>query len=109
MNQVLTVPRRLDDRGAVSSWSYAVKGLFLLPLLIQATIVIYDSLSFRYGWTVSPVNTIVGTALSITFLVAIAGLTFLSFLLSGEIDGIWRGMADAIESAQSEERPESND
>jgi hypothetical protein len=103
MHQVLTVPRRLSEAAPVSNWSYAVKGLFFLPLAVYVTLFVFDCLSFQYGWSISRVNTVVGTALSGIFLLAIASLTFLCFTLSAEIDSIWRRMAEDISDEKDEE------
>lgn len=96
MHQVLSVPRRLKDPTPVTNWSYAVKALFFLPLVVYLTLFVFDCLSFQYGWSVSKANTLVGTIVSGIFLLAVGSLTFFCFTLSAEIDAIWREMAEDI-------------
>ena len=97
MQQVLTTPPLLDERSTKHDhWSVIVKGLLLLPLAIHFTVFCYDSMSFGFGWTVSPSNTIISMSVSAVFLTMIAWLTYLCFVLLADIAETWKRAALSI-------------
>jgi len=103
MHQVLTIPQSLDDKASRGHWQYVVKALLLLPFAIHLTIFCFDSFSFSYGWSISAPNTVIGTAVSGLFLLCISALTFVCFVLSGDIDAKWNNTADEIRRSTPEE------
>ncbi len=99
MQQVLTTPPLLHtERRRYDHWSVIVKSLMLLPVAVHFTVFCYDSISFKFGWTISPANTIIAMSVSFIFLCVIVWLTYLCFRLLADIADTWRTTGATIKN-----------
>lgn len=99
MQQVLTVPPDLPKtQSEQKPWGKVVRLLYFLPVTVQAIILGYDGYTFKYGWYISEFNTVLGIAVSLTFLVLSGFLTYWCLQLSRDIDSEWNNVAQRIRS-----------
>ena len=95
MRQVLTVPR-IRAQTYQTLWAKAPYALYALPFAVQLIIFVHDLLTFSYGWTVSPLNTIALLLASVVFLALMGVLTYLCLEISLKIDGEWKQAAEEL-------------
>lgn len=93
MRQVLTVPSlRAEKRSRL--WGKLPKLLFLLPLMTHALVVHSDRETAEVGRLISPSSASAVLTFGLVALGLIAALTIAAFVLSEQIDGLWKRAAN---------------
>jgi|GEM_PF-3081532 len=95
MEQVLTIPP-IEGKEETQFWKHIPKFLYMLPVLVHLIIVCHDFKTIGIGFAISPVNTMVVTMTSVTFLVLLVILTYQCINLSIVMDRQWKDWYERI-------------
>jgi len=100
MTQVLSTPPQPSSPSHVPNriWNSLHKWLFALPAIVQLCVVIADLNTFKDGWAICRLNTIVELVGGTIFLVAIIFLTLSCRIVSRSTDECWNKAYGLIQS-----------
>jgi hypothetical protein len=91
MSQVLTVPPGIGmNQISQTFWNGIHKGLFVLPAIVQGSVLYIDYETFYYGWVISPADATLGIVGGGVFFICMLLLIYSCFHQSNATDRIWR-------------------